>query len=312
MLIVPCFNEAGNLQRFLSQARDEIMRIRNDINPRLQAQILFIDDGSEDETLCILRALCANDKSLHYIAFSRNFGKEAAIFAGLQYAKESDCGVCALLDADLQHPLGLLPQMYSEIFTNQLDCVYAVRKNREGEGFVKSALSKSFYKINNLLSSTKLVQNSTDYRCFNAKYLSALCACDEYHRFSKGLFEWVGFRNQAIEYENITRQDGVSSWSNTKLFSYALSAITSFSIAPLRFVALLGFVVSILGIIYAFYIVCMAVFYDTKVAGYPSIMCAIVVFGGLNLSALGIIGEYIGRSYEQSKRRPHFIIAESL
>lgn len=304
---MPCFNEALNLQEFYSQALTQINKIKLE-NQNLNYEFIFIDDGSKDNTLSILKQLQKNDKQAKFISFSRNFGKESAILAGLKLAKGSSV---ILIDADLQHPIDFIYKMYQH--KDKADIIYARRQTRKGDGdsFIRSAFSDLFYKISNLLSSVKLDSGVSDFRLMSRKVVDSILELNEYHRFSKGIFAWVGFSSYCLEYRVNPRIAGSSSWSFKKLFSYGILGIISFSTMPLRVAFILGFIASTISLIYGGIIIIDTLYFGASVKGFASLMCAVIFFSGVTLLILGIIGEYIAKIYEQVKNRPHYIIKET-
>lgn len=242
------------------------------------------------------------------IDFSRNFGKEAAMYAGL---KESSGDCVVIMDADLQDPPSLLPKMFDTWLQNKADIIYARRINRVGEGFVRSRLSESFYALHNCISAVHLESGVRDFRLLDRQVVNALLSMSEYHRFSKAMFEWVGFKKLGLEYENIPRSNGNSGWSLWKLFKYSVEGFISFSTVPLRIAFILGFIMSLLSLAYGLYAIIGTLWFNNTVRGWTSIVALIVFIGGMQLIILGIIGEYIARIYEQVKQRPIYIKRQS-
>lgn len=246
---------------------------------------------------------------IRIIDFSRNFGKEAAMYAGL---KESAGDCVVIIDADLQDPPSLLPKMFEAWLQNKADIIYARRTNRAGEGFVRSRLSEGFYALHNCISSVHLESGVRDFRLLDRQVVDALLSMSEYHRFSKAMFEWVGFKKLGLEYENIPRSHGSSGWNLWKLFKYSVEGFISFSTVPLRIAFILGFVMSLLSLAYGFYAIISTLWFNNTVRGWTSIVALIVFIGGMQLIILGIIGEYIARIYEQVKHRPVYIKRQDL
>ena len=236
---------------------------------------------------------------------SRNFGKEAAILAGL---KSSVGEATVLIDADLQDPVELIYQMYEKFYKNEADVIFARRKDRAGEGKIRAFFSGMFYKISNFMSEVRIESGIRDFRLMSREVVDAILELGEYHRFSKAIFEWVGFRKICLEYNYVPRNLGTSGWSFWKLFKYAIEGLVSFSTAPLRIAFIVGFIFSFISAIYGFWIVFDTLVFGNDVKGYPSLICIIMFFGGVQLIILGILGEYIARIYEQVKNRPHFIV----
>lgn len=303
-IVVPCYNEEDVIQLFYSTVERSIDEIQS-----LETEYWFVNDGSEDFTLPKLRELHKNfPERVHYISFSRNFGKEAALYAGLQ-ASSGDYVV--VMDADLQDPPALLPKMYSLIKTGKYDCIGTRRVDREGESKLKSFLSNQFYKIINKISQTNIIPSARDYRMMTRQMVNAVLSLKEYDRFSKGIFSWVGFRTKYLDYHNIQRAAGTTDWSTWKLFRYALNGIADFSQVPLSLAVWLGtvsFVASVIGII--FVIIRRIVEPNSSVFGWASLVCLILLLGGLQLLCIGIVGKYVGKTYLQSKNRPIYIIKE--
>lgn len=303
-IVVPCYNEEDVIQLFYSTVERSLDEIHS-----LETEYWFVNDGSEDFTLPKLRELHNNfPERVHYISFSRNFGKEAALYAGLQ-ASSGDYVV--VMDADLQDPPALLPKMYSLIKTGKFDCIGTRRVDREGESKLKSFLSNQFYKVINKISQTNIIPGARDYRMMTRQMVNAVLSLKEYDRFSKGIFSWVGFRTKYLDYHNIQRAAGTTDWSTWKLFRYALNGIADFSQVPLSLAVWLGtvsFVASVIGII--FVIIRRIVEPNSSVFGWASLVCLILLLGGLQLLCIGIVGKYVGKTYLQSKNRPIYIIKE--
>lgn len=302
-IIVPCFNEQDCLHSFLR----DLLQVRDNLN-ELQIEVLMIDDGSTDDTLTVMRQLAKQHKEIRYVSFSRNFGKESAMLAGFQMAKGD---YVVVMDADLQDPPALLPAMLQAIREEGYDCAGTRRTTRDGEPVIRSFFARLFYRLINVVSSTRLVDGARDYKMLSRAAVNAILALPEYNRFSKGLYEWIGFRTKWFEYENVERVAGETKWSFWKLFKYSLEGIVAFSTAPLALASLLGIgflLVSLLSIL----LLCIRqlVWHDS-VDGWTSMVCIIVFLCGLQLFSLGILGQYLSRMYLEIKRRPHYIIAES-
>ena len=299
-IIVPCFNEAKNITHFYNAVMGE--KWRKMIS---DYEMIFVDDGSTDGTIGEILRLKEMDKNIRLIKFSRNFGKESAMFAGLKASKKS---LITLMDCDLQDPPNLLVQMLEIHKTKNVKMIVAKRKNRNGEGKIRAFFSEIFYKVNNALSPVKIISGVRDFRLMDREVVEAILSMNEYHRFSKAIFEFVGFEKQYLEYEYIARESGESKWSFLKLLRYGLGGIISFSITPLRAITIIGFVIFALSTLWGSYILLKALIFGDPVKGYPSLMVLISFLGGLQIIMLGIIGEYIGRIYEQGKDRPHYIV----
>ncbi len=308
-IIAPCYNEALNLVKFkeaVLEQFDKIKKYESSVLGGVDVEIEFVlvDDGSKDNTEEVLLELAEQDERVKPLFFSRNFGKEAAVLAGLTNAKGD---AVILLDADLQHPVELIPKMW-EKFKNGADVAFARRVNREGESKIRAFFSNMFYKFNKFISGVKLMSGTSDYRLMSREVINSILSINEYHRFSKNIFEWIGFKKEMVEYEYKAREAGASSWSFTSLFKYAVEGILSFSAAPLRLAFLLGFGAAFFGGFYGFYLMIKWIIFGNQVSGWTSLSCLMSFFGGLILIVQGIQGEYIARIYEQSKNRPHYII----
>ena len=270
-------------------------------------EIIFIDDGSKDKTVEECLKLKKEDKNIKIISFSRNFGKEAAILAGL---RESIGDYVVIMDADLQDPPALLEEMYNYVESGEYDCAGTYRVTRKGEPPIRSFFARMFYKLINKMIDVEIVDGARDYRLMSRNMVNAILSLPEYNRFSKGIFSWVGFKTKYIEYENVERVAGETKWSFWKLFAYAIDGIVDFTIAPLRIATVSGLIVSLFGFIYMLYIVIKALTIGDPVAGYPSMIAIICLLGGIQLIVIGIVGEYLGKTYMESKARPKYIIKE--
>lgn len=303
-LIVPCYNEEQALP-FLYQ---EIVRLAGEM-PEQEFEFIFINDGSKDKTLELLKGLQISDSRVHYVSFSRNFGKEAGIYAGL---KNATGDYVSLIDADLQDPPSLLKEMYVSLKTEGYDCVATRRLDRKGEPFVRSFFAKQFYKLINKISDTEVVDGARDFRLMTRQMVDAILEMSEYNRFSKGIFGWVGFKTKWIAFENVERVAGQTKWSFIGLFLYSLEGIIAFSTRPLLIASLFG----ILFCLIAFFMICVIIaktlIWGDPVAGYPSLICAIFMLGGIQLFCLGILGQYLSKTYLETKKRPIYIIKEKV
>ena len=303
-VIVPCYNEAEALHYFF----EELDRVIFDM-PEYDFEAIYVDDGSKDATLEILRSRASVDKKTRYVSFSRNFGKEAGMLAGLRSAK-GDYAV--IMDADLQDPPSLLPQMMSILKEKKVDSVATRRGNRKGEPPIRSFFAKCFYGIVNKISKVKLVPGARDYRLMSRRMVDAVLSLCEYNRFSKGIFEWVGFKTEWISYQNIERVAGKTKWSFWGLFKYSLECIVAFSTAPLAISSLCGFMMFIVSIIGALAIVIRKIIDSSSaVGGWASTICVILFVGGLQLLCIGVLGQYLSKTYMETKRPPDSIIAET-
>jgi glucosyltransferase len=305
VIVVPCYNEQESIAIFYEEISKQT---KTGVLQELNTSILFVNDGSTDNTLEIIKALSIKHKNVNYISFSRNFGKESAIYAGLEYFKGD---YCALMDADLQDPPTLLHEMYLAIKNENFDCVATKRISRKGEPFFRSYFARKFYKIINKISKTEIVDGARDFRLMTKQMVDAIISLKEYHRFSKGIFSWVGFDVKWLSYENIERAQGKTKWSFYSLFLYSIDGILAFSVAPLAFVSIIGVVISLLSFLAILAILIRSFFFSDPVAGWPSLATIISFIGGLQLFCLGIIGQYLSKTYFETKRRPVYIIKES-
>lgn len=303
-IVVPCYNEEAALVFF----QKEIDRVSQELMPDVTFEILYIDDGSKDNTLQEIHHLAEQDERVKYISFSRNFGKEAAIYAGL---KNASGDLVAIMDADLQDPPALLPEMYHAIMEEGYDSAATRRVDRKGEPPVRSFFARKFYRLMNKISNTDIVDGARDYRLMNRKFVNALLELGEYNRFSKGLFGWVGFKTKWIEFENVERVAGETKWSFWKLFRYSIEGIVAFSTAPLALAAVLGVIMCILGAIAIVFIVVRQLAFGNSVAGWASLACIILFLGGVQLLCLGILGSYMSKTYLEVKNRPIYICGET-
>lgn len=301
-LIVPCYNESEVLPLFYSEVCEVIASC-----PGYEFNIIFVNDGSKDKTLQAITTLATQDSRVKYLSFSRNFGKEAAMLAGMKYSTGDYIGI---LDADLQHSPELLVDMLAAL-EEGYDVAAARRTDRTGEGKIKSFFSRMFYKLGNSIIDIEIAHGAQDFRIMKRKVVEAVISMPEYSRFSKGIFTWVGFNTKWFEHINRNRAAGETTWSFFKLFRYAIDGIIGFSAVPLKASLLFGSLFSLGGIGYAIFIVIRTLLFGADVAGYPSIISAIFVIGGLILFSLGVIGEYLARIYMEVKHRPIFIIDET-
>ncbi len=305
-IVIPCLNEEKNV----SMCYNEISKvIKKDIElSNLSFEFIFVDDGSNDQTLEIIKELSKYDKQIKFISFSRNFGKEAAIYAGL---KNSSGDFMLLMDSDLQDPPSLLPKMYSLIRSGKYDCIAARRISREGEPAIRSFFTRAFYKIINIISETKIVDGARDFRLMTRQMVDAILSVSEYNRFSKGIFSWVGFETKWLKYKNIERKHGKSNWSLWKLLIYAIEGIMSFSTVPLYVSTITGIFFSILAVIFTIIIIIRTLLFGDPVGGWPSTMSVILFLGGIQLFSIGILGQYLSKTYLETKNRPLYICKET-
>ena len=302
-IVVPCYNEEETIPLFYPAVEKVVKQMP------VETEYWFVNDGSSDDTLAELRKLHAQDpERVHYVSFSRNFGKEAGRYAGLQ-ASIGDYVV--VMDADLQDPPEYLPEMYKDISTGEYDCVGMRRIDRKGEAKFKSFLSNQFYNVINKISDTKIVSGARDYRMMTRQMVDAVLSLTEYNRFSKGIFNWVGFKTKYLPYKNIERVAGTTDWSTWKLFKYAIDGITDFSEAPLAIATWAGGLTAFISIIGMIIVIIRKIVEPGSSAfGWASMVCIILFLGGIQLLCLGIVGRYIGRIYMQTKKRPIYIIKE--
>lgn len=302
-IIVPCYCEEDSLPAFL----EEINKISNNMS-EANFEFLFIDDGSTDNTVDILRKLSKEDTRIRYISFSRNFGKEAAMFAGLQNSKGD---YVAIMDADLQDPPSLLPQMLDTLQNENYDCVATRRVTRKGEPRIRSFFARLFYKIINKISKADIVDGARDYRLMKRKVVNAILQVGEYNRFSKGIFGWVGFKTKWLEYENKERLHGETKWSFRKLLMYSLDGIVAFSSMPLYISSIMGLLFCIIAFFAIVFVIVRQLIWGGSAYGWPSLVCIILMLSGIQLFAIGILGQYLSKTYLEVKKRPIYIVNET-
>lgn len=300
-IVVPCFNEEDSIPYFY----EEIKKVTKDMNVDLE--LIFVDDGSKDKTLEVIKDK-ANDKDVKYISFSRNFGKEAAMYAGLE-ASTGD--YTTAMDVDLQDPPSLLPEMIRLIEKEGYDCVATKSTSRNGYSFLRKTFTKWFYDIIGKLSKTEMVPGARDYRLMTRKMVNAIVEMKEYNRYSKGLFSFVGFKTKWIEFENQERVAGTTKWNFWKLFSYALNGIVGFSTAPLTMAAIMGVLFCLIAFIIIIVIIVKTLIFGDPTSGWPSLACIIFMVSGIQLLCLGVIGQYLAKVYLEVKNRPIYIVRES-
>jgi len=300
--IVPCFNEEEAIPYYYEEMQKVMQKV-----PELDFELLFVDDGSCDGTLKVLKELAQKDSGVRYISFSRNFGKEAALYAGLQNAG-GDYAVT--MDVDLQDPPSLIPEMYKVIQQGEYDSVATRRVTRKGEPKIRSFFARKFYQIINKMSDADIVDGARDFRFMKRSMVDAILSMKEYNWFSKGIFGWVGFKTKWLEYENVERVVGETKWSFWKLFRYALEGIIAFSTTPLSIVSVIGMVICFLSFILLLVIIIRALLVGDPVAGWPSLVCIITFLGGVQLLCTGIVGLYLSKAYLETKNRPIFIVKE--
>ena len=301
-IIVPCYNEEESIPYFYK----EITKISK--NMKINFEYIFVNDGSKDNTIDVIKKYAKKNKMVKYINFSRNFGKEAAMYAGLV---SSSGDYIAIMDADLQDPPSLLPEMLSYIEKENYDCVGTRRVTRKGEPPIRSFFARMFYKIIKKISKIEMVDGARDYRLMTRQMVNSILELKEYNRYSKGLFSFVGYKTKWLEYENIERVAGVTKWSFWKLFLYAIDGITAFSTTPLAFASLMGIIFCIISFILIIVIIVKTLVFGDPTSGWPSLVCIIFFVSGIQLFCLGIIGEYLSKTYLETKNRPIYIIKET-
>lgn len=302
-IVVPMYNEQESLQ-ILYRELNRVTREMGDYD----FEYLFVNDGSKDATLQKIRELAAEDERVHYLSFSRNFGKEAALLAGLSYAKGD---YVTTMDADLQDPPTLLPQMAAMLEAGDCDNVATRRVNRQGEPKIRSFFARMFYKVMRKLSHIEIADGARDYRLMNRAMVDSILSVSEYNRFSKGIFAWVGYDTKWLEFQNVERSAGETKWSFWKLVRYSFDGIINFSDVPLKISSYLGLVLTVVSFIAIIAEIVRALVFGDPVAGWPSLVCIVTCIGGIQLFCMGIMGQYIAKTYMEVKRRPHYIIKES-
>lgn len=302
-VIVPCYNEQEAIPFFY----DEIVKISKIMENDAEFEYLFINDGSKDKTINVLRELAKRDERVKYVSFSKNFGKEAAMYAGLE---KSSGDYIAVMDVDLQDPPELLVQMFQDLESGEYDCVATRRVSRKGEPPIRSLFAKLFYSMINKISKTEIVDGARDYRLMTRQMVDAILEVKEYNRFSKGIFSWVGFNTKWLEYENVERRAGETKWSFWKLLKYSLDGIVAFSTVPLSIASILGLLLCFIAFVLIIVIVVKTLAFGDPVVGYPSLMCVILFVGGVQLFCMGILGKYLSKTYLETKKRPIYLVKE--
>ncbi|WP_122642513.1 glycosyltransferase family 2 protein [Luxibacter massiliensis] len=302
-LVVPCYNEEEVLPYFY----EEFCQVSGRL-PDYDFEVIFINDGSRDKTLEIVKSLAGKDNRVKYVSFSRNFGKEAAIYAGFEHAEGE---YVAMMDADLQDPPSLLPEMVKAIKEEGYDSAATRRVTRKGEPPVRSFFARRFYRLMNRISTTEIMDGARDYRLMTRQFKEAVMQMKEYNRFSKGIFGWVGFQTKWIEFENVERKAGETKWSFWKLLLYSIEGIIGFSTAPLAIASILGIFVCLAAFAFLIIILVKTVCFGDPVAGWPSMTCIILMLGGIQLFCMGILGMYLSKTYLEAKGRPIYICGET-
>lgn len=305
-IVVPCYNEEEALPIFCREIGKVFSSMEKE-SVKISWEIWIVDDGSSDSTLEVARALSTVDSRIHYLSFSRNFGKEAAIYAGLRNAGGD---YIVTMDVDLQDPPSLLPEMYRSVAEEGYDCAATRRKDRRGEPPIRSFFARSFYRLMNKISNTGVVDGARDYRLMRREVVEAILQMQEYNRFTKGIYEWVGFQTKYLEFENVERSAGETKWSFWKLFKYSIEGIVAFSTAPLAIASVGGILLCAVAFVLIFFLVARALLFGDPVAGWPSLACIIIFLGGIQLFCTGILGMYLARTYLECKKRPVYIVRE--
>lgn len=302
-IVVPCYNEEESIPVYYDAMVKEMQEM-----DYVDFEIIFINDGSKDKTLEIIRDLAKKDKKIRYVSFSRNFGKESAMLAGLRASKGD---FVTTMDVDLQDPPSLLPEMYKGIVEEGYDCVATKSTSRHGYSFIRKIFTGLFYKIIGSMSKTEMVAGARDYRLMTRQMVDAVLSMSEYNRYSKGIFSFVGFDTKWIEYENQERVAGTTKWNFWKLLKYAVDGIVGFSTAPLIFASYIGLLFCFIAFIMIIFIIIRTIIWSDPVAGWPSLVCIVFFVGGINLFCTGIIGEYLAKTYLETKKRPIYIVKET-
>jgi len=301
-IVVPCYNEEESAPIFYKT----IHEMENQIES-VDLEFVFVDDGSRDNTLEIIKSLRKADERVHYVSFSRNFGKEAGIYAGLEKAKGD---YVVIMDADLQDPPAMLPQMLSYIESGEYECVGTRRVDRKGEPPIRSWFARKFYKIMNKISSADIVDGARDYQMMTRRVVNAILSMGEYNRFSKGIFGWVGFKRKWLEFENVERVAGETKWSFWKLFVYAIDGIVAFSTAPLTMASIFGTIMCLTAFLFIIVIIVRTLIFGDPTNGWPSMVCIILLVSGIQLLCLGVQGQYLAKTYLETKKRPIYLVQE--
>lgn len=304
-VIVPCYNEEENVRDFYDELCKNVVFFRE---KQIEFEVIYVDDGSRDQTVSEVKKLHAEDGRVRLISFSRNFGKEAAIYAGLQKCSGD---LVVLMDADLQDPPSLLPEMYSYI-EEGYDSVATRRVTRKGEPVIRSFFARMFYKLMNRISRTEIVDGARDYRLMTRQVVDAIMSMPEYNRFTKGIFGWVGYETKWLEYENIERRKGETKWSFWKLFLYSLEGIIAFSTVPLTIASVAGVFFCLVAFVIIVVTIVRKLLFGDPTSGWPSLVCIIMMVSGVQLFCLGIVGQYLSKTYMEVKRRPIYLVREEV
>lgn len=301
-VVVPCYNEQEAIPFFMEAIKKVMRKL-----PEIAFEIIFIDDGSKDNTLPIMRTLEKQYKYVRYISFSRNFGKEAAIYAGLEHVNGD---YIAIMDVDLQDPPELIEKMYAKLQEGEYDCIATRRATRKGEPPIRSFFAKLFYKLINMISDTEVVDGARDFRLMTKQMKDSILQLQEYNRFSKGIFSWVGYKTMWLEYDNVERVAGSTKWSFWKLLLYSFEGIMAFSTVPLAMASIFGIIMSVISFICIIVIVAKTLIFGDPVSGWPSMVSIVCLIGGIQLLCMGIIGQYLAKVYTESKKRPIYLVKE--
>ena len=299
-VVVPCFNEESCIRPFVKAVRDAL--------PERAIEFVFVDDGSTDGTLAQIKALAADCPNVHFVSFSRNFGKEAALLAGLRHATGD---FVVTMDVDLQDPPGLLPEMLAALESGEFQCAATRRVSRTGEPPIRSWFARLFYWIMSRWSDVEVVDGARDYRMMTRRAVEAVLSLPENNRFTKGIYQWIGFRTKWFVFENVKRMTGETKWSFWKLFAYALDGILAFSTLPLQLTSVLGFSVCVLSLIALAFVILRRILLGDPVAGWASLVCVIIAFSGVQLFFIGVLGLYLAKTYRETKRRPMYVESEA-
>lgn len=301
-IVVPCYNEEATVEAFYARASAVCAGLKD-----VDVEFIFVDDGSTDRTLELLRALAADRPEVRWLSFSRNFGKEAAMYAGLEHARGE---LAAVMDVDLQDPPELLPELLELVRGGEYDCAAVRRVDRKGEPLIRSWFARQFYKLINKMSRTEIVDGARDFRLMTRPMVDAVLQVGEYNRFSKGIFSWVGFRTKWVETENVERSGGESKWSFFKLLVYALDGIIAFSTAPLAVASVLGLALCAASFFAIVFVIVRQLVWGGSAFGWPSMVCIILFLSGIQLFCMGILGQYLAKTYLEVKKRPIYILRE--
>ena len=302
-IAVPCYNEEPALEPFFAAVSAVAEQM-----PEVAFEFLFIDDGSRDRTLEKMQELAQRDSRVKYISFSRNFGKEAGIYAGLENATGD---YVVVMDADLQDPPALLPEMYRSIKEEGYDCVGSRRVTRKGEPPIRSLFARLFYKLINKMSNAEIVDGARDFQMMSRQVVEAILSMGEYNRFSKGIFGWIGFKKKWLEYENIERVAGETKWSFWKLFLYAIEGIVAFSTTPLVISSVFGLICCVLALVMILVIIARTLIFGDPTSGWPSLVCIMLLLSGIQMLGIGIVGQYLAKTYLETKKRPIYLVRQT-